>query len=268
MSIILTFFSEELLIKSLRFFVKYKELGYRINNRMLDIHPLLCANDKHFKTNLSIFKTLYEAEFTTQINVYKNQDNELHPYPYNPSWISASGRFVGIDSRTLLGETSEDWQFLLFDMELYEFVDYAWHDLLGIDESTKSIIGRSMELYDNATQDNSVYTYSLNTRNQVAKIESKSDLADQYTESKIYYTLPDLNKIFLLSDEPIRIKDLILEKQAFYADANNFQSICESLITDFYDRYDIMLFSNTQKIDFTHKLFQFQNFLKQNELPF
>ena len=268
MSITFTFFSEELLIKSLRFFVKYKELGYRINNRMLDIHPLLCANDQQLKKNLSIFKTLYEAEFTEQINVYKNKDNELHPYPSNPLWISASGRFVGIDSSTLLGETSEDWQCLLFDMELYEFVDYGWQDLLGINESTKSIIGRSMIPCGNETQDNSVYTYSLNTRNQVTKIKSKSILADQYTESKIYLPLADLNKIFLLSDEPVRIKDLILEKQAFYADENEFQSICESLITDFYDRYDITKFSNTQKIDFTHKLFQFQNFLKQNELPF
>ena len=60
MSIITTDFSEELLIKSLRFFVKYKELGYKINTRMLDIHPLLCVNDKHFKTNLSVFKTLYK----------------------------------------------------------------------------------------------------------------------------------------------------------------------------------------------------------------
>jgi len=267
MSIITTDFSEELLIKSLRFFVKYKEL-YKINTRMLDIHPLLCANDNHFKTNLSVFKKLYEAELGESINVYKNKDNELHPYPSNPLWISASGRFVGIDSSTLLGETSEDWQCLLFDMELYEFVDYGWQDLLGINESTKSIIGRSMIPCGNETQDNSVYTYSLNTRNQVAKIESKSDLADQYTESKIYYTLPDLNSIFLLSDRRIRIKDLILEKQAFYADENKFQSICHSLITDFYDRYDITEFSNAKKLDFTFKLFQFQNFLKHKELPF
>lgn len=268
MSITFTFFSEELLIKSLRFFVKYKELGYRINNRMLDIHPLLCANDNHLKSNLSIFKKLYEAKFTTQINVYKNKDNELYPYPSNPLWISLSGRFVGIDSRTLLVEPSEEWQCLLFDMELYEFVDYAWHDLLGIDESTKSIIGRSMMLCGNETQDNSMYTYSLNTRNQVTKIKSKSKLAVQYTESKIYLPLIDLNQIFLLSDEPLRIKDLILEKQAFYADKNNFQSICHSLIADFYDQYNITKFSNTQKIDFTHKLFQFQKFLKDKALPF
>ena len=267
MNIITTDFSEELLIKSLRFFVKYKELGYKINNRMLDIHPLLCANDKHFKTNLRIFKKLYEAVLGGSINVYKNKDNELHPYPSNPLWISASGRFVGLDSSALL-VTSEDWQFLLFDMELYEFVDYAWHDLLGIDESTKSIIGRSMKICGNETQDNSVYTYSLNTRNQVTKIKSKSELADQYTESKIYYTLPDLNKIFLLSDEPIRIKDLILEKQAFYADANKFQSICHSLIADFHDQYDITEFSNAKKLDFTFKLFQFQYFLKAKALPF
>jgi hypothetical protein len=235
---------------------------------MLDIHPLLCANDKHFITNLRVFKKLYEAELGEPVNVYKNQDNELHPYPHNPSWISASGRFVGVNSTSLLVETSEDWQFLLFDMELYEFVDYAWQDLLGIDESTKSIIGRSMKICGNETQDNSVFTYSLNTRNQVAKIESKSDLADQYTESKIYYTLPDLNKMFLLSDEPIRIKDLILEKQAFYADVNNFQSICHSLISDFYDRYDVTEFSNAKKLDFTSKLFQFQKFLKEKALPF
>ena len=153
-------------------------------------------------------------------------------------------------------------------MELYEFVDYGWQDLLGIDESTKSIIGRSMMLCGNETQDNSVYTYSLNTRNQVTKIKSKSKLVDQYTESKIYLPLPDLNKIFLLSDEPVRIKDLILEKQAFYADENEFQSICESLIADFYDQYDITKFSNAQKTDFTHKLFQFQKLLKDKELPF
>ena len=73
MSIITTDFSEELLIKSLRFFVKYKEL-YKINTRMLDIHPLLCANDNHFKTNLSVFKKLYEAELGESINVYKNKD--------------------------------------------------------------------------------------------------------------------------------------------------------------------------------------------------
>ena len=268
MSIITTDFSEELLIKSLRFFVKYKELGYKINTRMLDIHPLLCVNDKHFKTNISVFKTLYETELEQPINVYKNQDNELHPYPVNPLWISASGRFVGLNNSSLLVEPSEDWQFLLFDMELYEFVDYGWQDLLGINESTKSIIGRSMILCGNETQDNSVYTYSLNTRNQVTKIKSKSELVDQYTESKIYYTLPDLNKIFLLSDEPIYIKDLILEKREFYAFAKGFQSICDSLIADFYDRYDVTEFSNAKKLDFTFKLFQFQKFLKEKALPF
>jgi hypothetical protein len=274
MSIITADFSEELLIKSLRFFVKYKELGYKINTRMLDIHPLLFANDKHFKTNLHVFKRLYEAELGQPINVYKNQDNELHPYPANPLWISASGRFVGLDSSALLVETSEDWQFLLFDMELYEFVYYAWQDLLGIDESTKSIIGRSMKICGNETQDNSVYTYSLNTRNQVTKIKSKSELADQYTESKIYYTLPDLNQLFLLSDQRnldgklMCIKDFILEKREFYADAKGFQSICDSLIFDFYDRYDITEFSNAKKLDFTFKLFQFQNFLKAKALPF
>ena len=268
MCIIATDFSEELLIKSLKFYVKYKELGYKINNRMLDIHPLLDINDNNLKTNLSIFKTLYEDKLGELINVYENKDNELYPYPSNLIWISTSGRFVGLDSSALLVEPSEDWQFLLFDMELYEFVDYAWQDLLGIDESTKSIIGRSMQICSNETQDNSVYTYKLNTKNQVTKIESKSSLADNYNESKIYYTMPDLNQIFLLSDEPIQIKGLILEKQEFYNDNKGFQNICKSLITDFYDRYNVTEFSNAKKLDFTLKLFQFQNFLKNTALPF
>ena len=71
-----------------------------------------------------------------------------------------------------------------------------------------------------------------------------------------------------MSDRRILIKDLILEKQAFYADENKFQSICHSLITDFYDRYDITEFSNAKKLEFTLKLFKFQNFLKHKELPF
>ncbi len=268
MSVITTFFSEDLLIKSLKFFIKYKELGYNTNNRMLDIHPLLCIDNSSFKTNLSVFKTLYEDCIGNPINVYKNKDNELYPYPSNPLWISASGRFIGVDSNTLLVEPSEEWQCLLFDMELYEFVNYTWQDLLGINESTKSIIGRSMNFCGNETQDNSVYTYSLNTRNQLTKIESKSGLVDHYTESKIYYSLPNLNKIFLLSDEPIRIKDLILDKQTFYADANNFQSICYSLITDFYDRYDITEFSNAKNLSFVLEISKFQNFLKDKALPF
>jgi hypothetical protein len=40
------------------------------------------------------------------------------------------------------------------------------------------------------------------------------------------------------------------------------------LIADFYDQYNITKLSNTQKIVFTHKLYEFQKFLKDKALPF
>jgi len=268
MSVIVTGLTEELLMKSLKFFVKYKELGYKIHNRMFDIHPLLGINDKNFKTNFSIFKTLYKNELGVPITVYKNKNNDLYPYPSKPLWISASGRFVGLDSRSVLSHDLYHWQYLLFDMEHYDFVDYAWQDLLGIDEETKTIIGRSMKICGNETQDNSEYNYKINTKNKVTQIKSTTGVANRYIESKIYYFLPNLNKIFLLSDEPNSIKDFILEKQNLYRDNEEFQSICNSLVVNFYDRYDITEFSNLKQIDFALTLYSFQIFLKNRELPF
>jgi|SaaInl6LU_22_DNA_1037377.scaffolds.fasta_scaffold30549_2 hypothetical protein len=282
MGVITTNLTEEILIKSLNFLTKYKRLNFHRNhNRMFEIHPLLNLDTNiQDSLNLPFFEPIYKEILGQQICVYKNQDNELNPYPYEPEWISKTGRFVAIGSSSLFGCYSESWQYLLFDMEIYEFVDYAWQDLLGIDEEKNQIIGRSMRICGNETVENSVYSFNINTRNEVSNIKSLDKLKSHFVKSEIYHPSPNLNKLILLSDTRAnRIKDsgeydnlnllrnYIVHNQNIYTEDENFQTTCCKLI-ETYDNFDRIKFSKLQQIILSQNICEFLKFVKEKREPF
>ena len=141
-----TFLTEDLLIQMIIIINKYKNNVQGLKNPLSQKHPLLERNIslKLIKKFLGYYELndLYESN---SILVYKDGNNTEKPYPSGFQWISSSGRYVGVSTYDLYEHSDEMYGYFIFDMEKFEFVNFRWHDLEGIDEIRSTIYGRAIK---------------------------------------------------------------------------------------------------------------------------
>jgi hypothetical protein len=210
----------------------YKNRLGGLKNPLSSKNPLLDDTEDAF-TSISTFLRYFDLDYLFEDNyvlTFKGKDDKERPYPSGITFISASGRFAGINTYDLCEYNSSMYGYFIFDMEKYDFVNFRWHDLEGIDETRGIIYGRPIH-GDVGLQTDTPYKYFTNDDGAI--VPELIEISETWFPSyrTMFFTnnnkLP-LNSIFFLSEE--------LNDQG----EPTFESQLEKTKNDFSDSEDLV----------------------------